>query len=222
MLAPLLVHDVQDGEALDVAHLVVAANCGDRILKLVVAGRDVRVQSLGQLIGREVTRGTEVRAINELLRGKRRAIELLKGIPQLVQVPILHVTVSGGTVDIRIDYVVLHVTDLSLQILTFEDATALSVDDLTLLVHNLVILQNILTDFEVLAFHLSLDALNGVGDNLGVDRNVIRDIQSVHQRFHALTVEANHEIIAHGQVEAGNTRVTLTTGTTTQLVVNAA
>ena len=54
-----------------------------------------------------------------------------------------------------------------------------------------------------------------------LDRYVLGQAQEVHDRSDALAVEANHQVVAQRQVEPRLARVALTTGSATQLVVDA-
>jgi hypothetical protein len=63
--------------------------------------------------------------------------------------------------------------------LALEDAAALGVDDLALLVHHLVVLEDVLADLEVLLLDLRLRALDGAGDHLGLDRHVVGQVERV-------------------------------------------
>ena len=222
MLAPLLVHDIQQHAALHAAHLLLAAHLDDGVLQLVVLRVRVRQHGLQQLGGAQLTRLAVLAAGDQGLVAHGRAVQGLQRLPQLIQVPVLHVTLGGRRGDVRGDRVLEHPADLTLHILALEDLAALSVDHLALLVHNLVVLQDILTHLEVRGLHLGLRTLDGVGDHLRVDRLVIRDVQASHHRLHRLAHEAGDQVIAHGEVEAGLARVTLTRGTTTQLVIDTA
>ena len=96
------------------------------------------------------------------------------------------------------------------------------VDDRALLVHHLVVLEDVLADLEVLLLDLGLRALDGLGDHLRLDRHVVGQVEPGHDRLERGAVEAAHQLVAEREVEAGLARVALTAGTTTQLVVDTA
>ena len=55
-----------------------------------------------------------------------------------------------------------------------------------------------------------------------LDLLTLRNAQSLKHSHKALRTEQTHQIVLKGNVEAGLTRVTLTSGTATQLVVDTA
>ena len=222
MLAPLLVNDRQDDHALGIAHLLLAANGGHRLFELVVLIIGVLYQGVAKLFSRKLTRGTILGAFHQLLMGNGGAVEGIQRIPQRVQIPVLHVAGGGSAGDISGHGVINHAADIVLNIAGIEDVVTGSVNHLALLVEHLVVLKDVFTHLKVLVLHLRLGALNGVRDHLGFDGDIVRHIEAVHHVLHGLTHEAHHQLIAHGQVEAGLTRVTLAASTTTQLVINAA
>ncbi|SHT05356.1 Uncharacterised protein [Mycobacteroides abscessus subsp. abscessus] len=130
------------------------------------------------------------------------------------------VAIGGGAIDVGGDGVGDHLLDLRLQILPVEDPATLGVDDLALLVHHLVVLEDVLSDLEVLLLNLSLRTLDGIGHHLGLDRHVVRDVHARQDRFQRSTIEAAHQFILQRQIEAGLARVALTPGAPTQLVVD--
>ena len=111
---------------------------------------------------------------------------------------------------------------LLIQILAFEDAPALLVDDHALLVHHLVVFEHVLADLEVLLLDLGLRALDGPVDHLGLDRHVVGQVEPGQQGFQGGAVEPAHEFVAQRQVEPGLARVTLAAGPPPQLVVDPA
>src|SRR5699024_4015801 len=127
-------------------------------------------------------------------------VQDVQSIPQLVKVPVLDITRSSCCSDIISDSVSDHGTDIVLDIGCFQNLTAGCVDNLALLVEDLVVLENVLTHLKVLVLNLCLRALNGIGHHLGVNRNIIWNIQAVHHVFHGLANETHHELITHGQV----------------------
>ncbi len=136
-------------------------------------------------------------------------------------VPVLGVTVGGGAVDVGRDDVGDHVLDLLAQVLALQHPAALGVDHLALLVHHLVVLEDVLADLHVLLLDLRLSALDRPGDHLVLDRHVVGQAHGGHDALDHGGVEAPHQLVAQRQVEARLTRVTLTTGATPQLVVDA-
>ncbi len=99
---------------------------------------------------------------------------------------------------------------------------ALTVDDLTLLVHHVVVLQRRLTGLEVAGFHARLRVFNGLREHLVLDGHILVDIKLFHEACNALTAEKAHQIIVEREVEARLAGVTLTAGTAAELIVNTA
>ncbi len=115
-----------------------------------------------------------------------------------------------------------HVLDGALQVLPVQHLAALLVDDLTLGVHHVVILQHVFTGLEVAGLHLLLSVFNGAGEHLGVDGGVLVHAQLLHHVHDPLRAEQAHDVVLQGQVEPGLAGVALTAGTAAQLVVDAA
>ena len=109
-----------------------------------------------------------------------------------------------------------------LQVLPVQHLAALLVDDLTLGVHHVVVLQHGLAGLEVAGLHLLLGVLNGVGEDLRVNGGVLVHAQLLHHAHDPLGAEQAHDVVLQGQVEAALARVALTAGTAAELVVNAA
>ena len=66
-----------------------------------------------------------------------------------------------------------HAHDLGLDILPVQHLAALTIDDVALLVHHVVIFQDALAGLEVAAFHGFLGLLNGAGEHLVVQGHVL-------------------------------------------------
>ena len=69
---------------------------------------------------------------------------------------------------------------------------ALLVDDRTLLVHHIIILQQALTDTEVVLFFLLLGALDAVVYHLGLDHLAVLETKLVHDAGNAIVGEETH------------------------------
>ena len=74
---------------------------------------------------------------------------------------------------------------LCLQMCIRDSLTALAVNDLTLGVHDVVVLQHRLTGLEVPGLHPLLSVLDGVGQHLLIQRRVVVHAQRGH---HALSL----------------------------------
>ena len=86
--------------------------------------------------------------------------------------------------------------------LAFEDLAAQRVDVLTLLVHHIVVLEQVFADGEVLRLHLLLRALDGLADHAVLDRHALFHAQALHQAGDAIGSEDPHQIVFERQIEA--------------------
>src|SRR5690606_7494637 len=101
-----------------------------------------------------------------------------------------------------------------------KNLVALGVDHLALLVGDVVVFQQLLADVEVAAFDLALGLLDGIGDHAVLDRLALLHAQRLHEVLHPIGGEDAHEVVFQRQIEPAGTRVALTAGATTQLVVD--
>ena len=115
-----------------------------------------------------------------------------------------------------------HLIDAFTDILAVKHLAALIIYDVTLSVHDIVVLQDRLTGLEVAALNGFLCLLNGVGQHLVVKRSVLVNSEGLHHVHHSLRAEKTHDIIGHGDEEAALARVALTAGTATQLIIDTA
>ena len=71
--------------------------------------------------------------------------------------------------DLGIDVLAQHLVHFGADILAIQHLSALTIDNLALLVHPVVVLQHVLADLEVAAFQLFLGAFQRVGDHAVLD-----------------------------------------------------
>ena len=107
-------------------------------------------------------------------------------------------------------------------IFVFQDFVTQSVDFFSLIVCHVIVFKQLLTNIEVAGFDLTLSSFNGAGNNTCFNGFTFRQTQLVHQSLHLFASEDSEQRIFHGQIEAGRTWVTLTAGTSAQLVVDTA
>ena len=113
--------------------------------------------------------------------------------------------------------------DVGVQVLAVENLVALLVDDLALSVHDVVVVEDVLTHGKVDFLNLALGALNGLGDHLCLNRHVVRHLVLGHHRrdaIHTVAAEQAHEVVLEREIELGLARIALTAGAASELVVD--
>src|SRR4029453_2954744 len=91
-----------------------------------------------------------------------------------------------------------------------------------LLVHHVVVLEEMLADLEVACLPPLLRGADGAGHHGVLDGLTLLHTEPVHDALDALGAEDAEEIALEGGVEARGARVALPTGAAAQLVVDAA
>ena len=114
--------------------------------------------------------------------------------------------------------VVHHIQNVLLHIVTEKNFAALVVDNLSLLVHYVVVLENVFTDFEVTALNLLLSVFDGLGKHPCSNRFILH-AELIHDILDSVSTEEPHQIVFQGNEELGLTRVSLTSGTASQLII---
>ena len=152
---------------------------------------------------------------SELGRPEQR--QLLR---QAVDVPL----VGGDRLAVRLDQRVDRLGQIlrggGLEVLALEDLVAAHVDHAPLLVHDLVVLEDVLADLGVLLLDRGLRPLDRLGDHLRLDRLVV--VEATHRPLQRAGGEQAHQLVVEAEVEPALARVALTAGSATQLVVDAA
>ena len=105
--------------------------------------------------------------------------------------------------------------------LALENLPAQRVDVLALLVHHVVVLEEMLADGEVLRFDLLLRALDGARHHAVLDRHAFFHAEPLHQARDAVRPEDAHQVVFERQVEARRAGIALAAGAAAQLVVDA-
>ena len=96
------------------------------------------------------------------------------------------------------------------------------IDRLAVLVHHVVKLKHVFADVKVVAFHAHLGFFNGIGNETVFNHILVAHPQSVHDRAQSVAAEYPRQIVLGRNKESGRAGVTLSSGTSTQLVINAA
>ena len=121
-----------------------------------------------------------------------------------------------------VDDVVAHVVDGFGDFLALHQADALFEDDLALVIHHVVVLEDVLADVEVAGFNLLLGLFQRLVDPRMDDRFALLQAELLQHAIQAVGAEDAHQIIFQREIEARAAGVALTAGTATQLVVDAA
>ena len=126
---------------------------------------------------------------------------------------------NGILMDIVREDTVEHRLDNAVDILVLQDVVALLIHRLALLAQDIVVVKQCLTDIEVDAFNTFLGTGDRLGDHLVFDRLIAHLVEEALDPFAS---ETDHQIVLEGDIEAGETRIALTAGTTAQLVIDTA
>ena len=113
-----------------------------------------------------------------------------------------------------------HGNDAVTQVFPIQHAFSFAVNDFSLFIHDLVIFQQLFTDGKVVAFHFFLGTFDGLCQHTCFDGFIFCHTHGIHDLHCFFGAEQTHQIIFQRDVETGFTGVTLTTGTTAQLVID--
>ena len=119
------------------------------------------------------------------------------------------------------DTVPNHVADVHAETFTDESMTALLVDDCTLLVHDVVVFKQVLTDAEVILLDLLLCVLDAASNHAVLNHLAILEAKAVHHSGNTLAGEESHQLVLDADEEDTASWVALTTGTSAELTVHA-
>src|SRR4051794_275630 len=215
VLLPALVDRLQQQEPLECAHQLLA----QRLLAGVVAAHRLLDDGVDQSVAVDplLAQGIGVDLHREELPQRR---------VEAVDVPILDELAGGVLVDGALDHVAHLTARLLADALSFEHLVAVGVDDTALLVHHVVVLQHAFADQEVLLLDLLLRFLDLFREHPRLDRFLVALVvdaaEFVEDPVDAVAREQAHEVVLGREEEAGLTGVALATGTTAELVVDAA
>ena len=208
VLAPALVDDAQHHLTLDLAH-----HLGTELgLALLVVGGGLGHHQVVEIVG--------VAGVEQVVGGQLRRPEQRQLLGEAVDVPL----VGGDRLAVRLDQRVDGLGQVlgggGLEVFALEDLVAAHVDHAPLLVHDLVVLEDVLADLGVLLLDRGLRPLDRLRDHLRLDRLVV--VEATHRPLQRTGGEQTHQLVVEAEVEPALAGVALTAGTTTQLVVDAA
>ena len=121
-----------------------------------------------------------------------------------------------------VDLLVDHVEDQLLAVGAVENPLAIAIDALALLVHHLVVFEQVLANFEVAFFDLLLGTFDAAADHAAVDRFAFLHAQPGEDVLHPFAGEDPHQVVFQRQEEAAAAGIALASATAAQLQVDAA
>ena len=140
---------------------------------------------------------------------------------ELIKIPLRRIHVIGKAHVCHAVYDICdHLIDGITHILTVKYLAALLIDDLSLLIVNLVIVEKIFTDSEVVELDLLLCFLDCIGKHFMLNLLILGNTQRSEDLHKSLRAEQTHKVVLQGNVETGFTRISLSSGTSTELVID--
>ncbi len=112
--------------------------------------------------------------------------------------------------------------DVVTLIFTLKCGATNRVNRFPLLVHHVVVFEQVLARVEVLRFNGFLRILNATRDKAGFDGNTLGHAEAVHQRFDAFTAEDAHQVVFEREEKPRRAGIALPSGASAQLIINAA
>src|SRR5436309_6630107 len=214
VLAPAFVDDLQQQEALERTHELLA----ERLCASVVALHRHGADAVDQVDP------VDALAVEVVLAEVERE-ELPQRREQAVEVPIVHEVAGRVLLDRSLDHAEHLLARLLADALSLEHLVAVGVDDAALLVHDIVVLEHAFSDQEVLFLDLLLRFLDLLGEDACLDRLLVALLvdaaEAVEDPVDAVSREQPHEVVLGREEEAALAGIALAAGTPAQLVVDA-
>ncbi len=202
-----------------------AGECAPVPLALVIFGGQVLFDGFENLSLRLPHRFID----RESLRFFRREATVIRSVEFAAELTGSPLGIGLGTVvfgkergDVFVNLSIDHLHDQLAAIGAVEDGLAEAVDTLPLFIHHLVVFEEVLTDFKVAFFHLSLSGLDASGHHLALDRLAVLHAQASEHVLHPFTGKDPHQVVFQRQEEAAAPRVALASATAAKLEVDAA
>ena len=208
MLSPALIDDAKHDLTLHLAHCCFAHLC----LALRVEPRRVGHDHVVHVVG--------ISAIAEVANGDSRRPERNELACQTFQIPFVIGIRNAVGLNQCIDSLSQVVHCRNFEIEAFKNLVAALINDLALLVHYFVVLENILSDFAVSLFDGGLRTLDRFRDHARFNRFVFRK-RATHHPAECASGKQAHQFVIEAEIEAAFARVSLTACTTTQLIIDS-
>ena len=120
-----------------------------------------------------------------------------------------------------IDLVVHHAQQQKTRVFPVKNSLPIRVSSLSLLIHDLVIFEQTLALIKVLLFNLLLSSFHASCDHRARQRLPVFQSGPLHDSLHHVAGEESHEFVFEADEETAGSRVSLTSGTTSQLQVDS-
>ena len=115
-----------------------------------------------------------------------------------------------------------HLSQVVCQVFAAQDGPSVLVDHFALLVHDVVVLQQLFADFEIVRFDLLLGVGDGAGNHPVLDRDAFFHAELEHQLRDPFGGEDAHQVVFQRQIEPRRARIALAAGAASELVVDTA
>ncbi|NDE98669.1 MAG: DUF1549 domain-containing protein, partial [Verrucomicrobia bacterium] len=143
-------------------------------------------------------------------------------LAKAIEIPLLGIgSGRAGIADQRVDGIMAHVDHDIIDLVGIHDIGALLVDHLALVVHHVVVAQQLLTDLEVPGLDLLLRLLERLVDPGVDDRLAFLEAELLQHAVDAVGAEDPHQVVFEREEELGGTGIALAAGAAAELVVDA-
>ena len=126
------------------------------------------------------------------------------------------------SIEERLENAANHLENALFLVHAFEQLTPHAVDGLPLLVHHVVIFEDVFARREVLGFDCFLRGCNAFSDEARLNRHIFFHAEPQHQALHAIAAEDAQQIVLQRQIKARTAGIALASGASAKLVVDAA
>src|SRR5437867_7689852 len=138
------------------------------------------------------------------------------------EVPLVGMRVLAGELsDQRGHDIVADTHDVFLLVFAFEKLFSDAINRFALLVHHVVVFEDVFARREILAFHALLSAFDLLGDKPRFDGYAFLHAEPLHDSRDAFCREDAHQIIFERDIETRRPRIALTSGASAKLIVDA-
>ena len=211
VIHPLLIDDAEHDDLLKLAHILLA----EHELTVLVALLGKLFEEFLDLVARE-------RFEFFLFQLALRRIDLLRILDECVELPLLGIELLVRVLrHLVLDDVLDHREDVLAQVLPAEDLAPLAVDDLALLIHDVVVFEDVLADVKIARFDFFLRVLHRARDDGVLDRLILLHAELIHDARDAVGGKETHEVVFEREEKFRRAGVALTPGTPAELVVDA-